>query len=174
MTKINKTFEQFTTAMKSLKSEQKEEQDEAARIIVSILPDVGKDLKLEDKEIKEINSLLASGNLKGASSLLGKAIKTNCKAPAKKTAKKTAKKAPAKKAPAKKAPAKKEKKPASPYGIASAIMATNPDMTKDELVKKCKQKKLDVDSCSSAIATAYSNTRTVVRNLRSNGFKVEK
>lgn len=80
----------------------------------------------------------------------------------------TTKKAPAKKT-AKKAPAKKK----SVYGTALELLGKDPDMKKEELVKKLKQKKLDPEASKSAVNTAINSMRACVKQLRANGHMPE-
>ena len=61
----------------------------------------------------------------------------------------TARTKKAAKAAAKPAP-KKERKP-SPYGTTVEILCTNPDMSKEELIKKLKARKIDIESGKAAI-----------------------
>lgn len=93
------------------------------------------------------------------------------KTASKTTKKSTAKKATTKKSTSKKDPAKKVlKKKTSPYGVATEIMGANPDITKKDLVSRCKKRKIDVEAGSTAITTAYSNARTMARYFRASGL----
>lgn len=64
----------------------------------------------------------------------------------------------------------KKQRPASPYGTTVEILCSNPDMTKDELLKKLKVRKIDTESGASAISTGIAQTKKVIRLLRENGL----
>lgn len=77
--------------------------------------------------------------------------------------------AKAEKAPKKEKPVKKEKTP-SAYGTAIEILSKDPDMDSKTLIAKVKKKGIDVDKGHTAINTAYSQFRKVVKLLREAGM----
>ncbi len=64
----------------------------------------------------------------------------------------------------------KKQRPPSPYGTTVELLCTNPGMSKDELIKKLKARKIDTEAGKSAITTGIAQTKKVVRLLRENGF----